>query len=57
MYTIFTSRRQEVTFLVELICLSVCLFVNNITKKLGTDCDEILWWGRGWHKEEVIKFR
>ena len=38
-------------FLVELVCLSVCLFVDNITQKLLTDCDEILWRGL-----ELIKF-
>ena len=31
---IFTSLAKEVMFLVALVCLSVCLSVNNITQKV-----------------------
>ena len=33
MFTIITSLAKEVMFLVALVCLFVCLFVDNITQK------------------------
>ena len=33
MFTIITSLANEVMFLVALVCLFVCLFVDNITQK------------------------
>ena len=48
---IVTSLGKEVMFLVELVCRSVCLSVNNITQKLInglTNCYGILWQGPGW---------
>ena len=34
-------------FLLALVCMFVCLSVNNITQKVCTDWDEILWRGPG----------
>ena len=34
MFTIITSLAKEVMFLVVLVCLFVCLFVDNITQKV-----------------------
>ena len=36
------------------VCL--CLSVSNITQKLRTDWDEILWRDPGWYSEELITF-
>ena len=45
-------------FLVALVCLSVCLFVDNITQQVmnGPDWDEVLWRSPGYYSEELIKF-
>ena len=34
MFTIITSLAKEVMFLVALVCLFVCLFVDNISQKV-----------------------
>ena len=38
MFTIITSLAKEVMFLVALVCLFVCLFVDNITQKVMNTC-------------------
>ena len=42
---LFISLAKEIMFLVALVSLSVCLSVDNITQKVWTDWDEILWTG------------
>ena len=50
--TFYYHLGKEVMFSVVLVrlflCLSVCLSASNITKKLQTDCDEILGRGLWW---------
>ena len=47
---------KEVMFSPEFVCLSVCLSVSNITRKLRTDLDDIFRKCPQWDQEQVITF-
>ena len=57
-FSLFSWQKDVVFGTVSLsVCLFACLLVSKITqKKLWTDCDEIIWRGPGWWKEELMKF-
>ena len=46
--------QKEVMFLVECVCLFVCLWTT-LLKMLQTDCDEILSRVPWWYNEKLIK--